>query len=242
MKLTVIGCSPAWPNPGEAHSGYLVEGDGTLLLDCGPGVLGKLRERTGDWPHIDTIVISHWHLDHWGDLVPWVWGSLFRLGQEAAMPELWTPPRGIADLASFGTRFGTETMFERVFRMREYSEGETFRTEAGLEVTPARVPHYSIETYAMRVTNSSGVLAYSGDSAPSDALAEVARDADLFLCEATLADGSLDGAPRGHLSADEAVAVFEASGAKRLLLTHRPRELEVAPGLEQAYEGLELEL
>ena len=45
VRLTVIGSSPAWPNPGSAQSGYLVEGAGALLLDCGPGVLGRLRER-----------------------------------------------------------------------------------------------------------------------------------------------------------------------------------------------------
>ncbi len=74
VKLTVVGCSPAWPNPGGAQSGYLLEGPGRLLLDCGPGVLAKLREREA-WPHVDAIAITHWHLDHWGDLVPWVWGS-----------------------------------------------------------------------------------------------------------------------------------------------------------------------
>ena len=43
VKLTVVGCSPAWPNPGGAQSGYLVNGSGNLLLDCGPGVLARLR-------------------------------------------------------------------------------------------------------------------------------------------------------------------------------------------------------
>src|SRR6266516_156281 len=68
MKLEVVGCSPAWPNPGGAQSGYLIEGPGRLLLDCGPGVLARLREQDS-WPEIDAIVITHWHLDHWGDLV-----------------------------------------------------------------------------------------------------------------------------------------------------------------------------
>ena len=44
VKLTVVGSSPAWPNPGGAQSGYLIEGPGRLLLDCGPGVLARLRE------------------------------------------------------------------------------------------------------------------------------------------------------------------------------------------------------
>ena len=85
-------------------------------------------------------------------------------------------------------------------------------------------------------------LAYSGDSGPAEQLADLARDADLFLCEATLEHGDAEGDPRGHLSADEAIAVFEASGAKRLLLTHRPHELALADGLEQAYDGLAVDL
>ena len=55
MQLTVIGCSPAWPNAGGAQSGYLVEGEGRLLLDCGPGVLARLREHDGSWPRIDAL-------------------------------------------------------------------------------------------------------------------------------------------------------------------------------------------
>jgi ribonuclease BN (tRNA processing enzyme) len=242
MRLTVVGCSPAWPNPGGAHSGYLVEGTGELLLDCGPGVLAKLRERSGGWPQVDAIVVTHWHLDHWGDLVPWVWGTMFGLGREIAPPELWVPPGGAGELAYFGTRFGTETMFEDTFRIREYADREPFATAAGLKVTPVRVPHYTLETYALRVTNGLRTLAYSGDSAPSEHLAEVARDADLFLCEATLVNGTLEHDLRGHLSADEALAAFRASRAKRLLLTHRPGELETPLDVELARDGLTLDL
>src|SRR3712207_2194395 len=62
VKLRVVGCSPAWPNPGGAQSGYLVEsGDGgRVLLDCGPGVLARLRADEG-WPRVDAILITHWH-------------------------------------------------------------------------------------------------------------------------------------------------------------------------------------
>jgi ribonuclease BN (tRNA processing enzyme) len=62
-----------------------------------------------------------------------------------------------------------------------------------------------LETYAFRVENGSRLLAYSGDSAPCPQLVDAARDADLFVCEATLLRGELDGEPRGHLSLDEAV-------------------------------------
>ena len=91
-------------------------------------------------------------------------------------------------------------------------------------------------------SSNGAVLTYSGDSAPCDELVESARDADLFVCEATLLRGELDGEPRGHLSLDEAVEAFEASGAKRLLVTHRPRELPTPDDLELAYDGLELDV
>jgi ribonuclease BN (tRNA processing enzyme) len=92
------------------------------------------------------------------------------------------------------------------------------------------------------VQGNGAVLAYSGDSAPSEELVKSARDADLFVCEATLLRGELDGEPRGHLSLDEAIAAFEASGARRLLITHRPCELPAPENYELAYDGLELEV
>jgi ribonuclease BN (tRNA processing enzyme) len=242
MHLTVVGCSPAWPNPGGAHSGYLVEDSSRLLLDCGPGVLARLRERDAGWPQVASIAITHWHLDHWGDLVPWVWGNMFGLGREAERPELWVPPGGASVLSRFGEQLGTPSMFEHVFRVAEYAEGEPFATAAGLQVTTTRLPHYMIETYGMRVTNSDRTLAYSGDSAPTERLAELARDADLFVCEATLAAGELDDEPRGHLSAEEAVAAFDASGARRLLITHRPDELKAPDGVELAHDGLAVDV
>ena len=103
-----------------------------------------------------------------------------------------------------------------------------------------KVPHYRLDAYALRATDGSHTLAYSGDSGPSDALSATARDADLFVCEATLLRGELDGEPRGHLALDEALAAFAASGAKRLLVTHRPAELPSEGSIEFAYDGLEL--
>jgi ribonuclease BN (tRNA processing enzyme) len=241
VRLTVIGSSPAWPNPRSAHSGYLVEGPERLLLDCGPGVLGRLRE-SASWPDVDAIAITHFHLDHWGDLVPWVWGSFYiSSNSPVPRPELWVQPGGAEYLTALGERLGFPDMFERAFKLSEYTPNVAFSTGA-LSVTPIRVPHYRLQTYAFRVENSTRVLAYSGDSAPCPELVQAARDADLFVCEATLLRGELDGEPRGHLSLDEAVAAFEESGARRLLLTHRPCELSVPAEYELAYDGLELDV
>src|SRR3954452_1892354 len=233
VKLTVVGCSPAWPNPGGAHSGYLVEHDGArLLVDCGPGVLARLREREG-WPRVDAIVITHFHLDHCGDLVPWLWGLLMGPAAGTRAPKLWLPPAGRPDLEDLFASF------DQAFDIREYTDGERFDA-AGFAITPHAVKHYTMPTWGLRIDGGKRTIAFSADSGPTPALVEIARDADLFLCEATLESGEDE--PRGHLSAREAAAIALQANAKRLLLVHRPSELEDPEGIEVARDGLELEL
>jgi ribonuclease BN (tRNA processing enzyme) len=236
MRLTIIGSSPAWPNPGGAHSGYLIEspGAGRLLLDCGPGVLGRLR--ADDRLPVSAIAITHLHLDHWGDLVPWVWMNRHANGSDR-LP-LWVPPGATAELRSFGAHFGYERMFEDAFDLTEYGSRTPF-SAAGFEIEAVPVEHYEMVAFGFRVGDAEGrTLAYSGDSAPCPMLGEIAAGADLFLCEATLASGALDANPRGHLAADEALAIR----SRRTVLTHRPVELPTPDGIECASCGLVVDL
>ena len=124
-------------------------------------------------------------------------------------------------------------MFDEAFEVQEFEPGVPFTT-AGFEVKACRLPHYELLAHGFRVTQNGTTLAYSGDSAPTEELAELARGADLFLCEATLADGTDDGLPRGHLSATEALAAADG----RILLTHRPIELPPPDGVAVAHDGL----
>ena len=234
VRLTVIGSSPAWPNPGSAQSGYVVEGAGRLLLDCGPGVLARLRQT--ELVAVDAVAITHFHLDHWGDLVPWCWLSAFGV-EDLARPELWLPPGGKGELERFASRWGNDAMFERAFTLREFEPGVGFEA-AGFRMEAQRVDHYTLQAFGFRVSDGARTLVYSGDSAPGDRLAELAAGADLFLCEATLEHGSRDGEPRGHLAADEAVA--HADGP--LILTHRPVELAPPADVPVARDGLVIEV
>lgn len=234
MKLTVIGCSPAWNNAGGAQSGYLVEGEGRLLLDCGPGVLPRLRERDG-WPCVDAIAITHFHLDHWGDLVPWTFGAVYGPGRDTPPPELWLPPGGAETLRGFAVAFNADPLFE-AFSVREYADGTPF-SAAGFELLPVRVPHYDVLSFGLRVAGGGQTLAYSGDSAPSAALVQLAGGADLFLCEATLDEP--EPGLRGHLTEQEALAAHRESGAARLVVVHRPDELPLASDALRAHDGYE---
>ena len=123
--------------------------------------------------------------------------------------------------------------------MHEY-EAETPFVAAGFQLVAYRMLHYALESYGLRVMDGDRTLAYSADSAPCDGLVQLARDANLFLCEATLAQP--EPGIRGHLTADEALEAFSSSGAHRLVVIHRPDELSLPDGVERAYDGLELEV
>ena len=236
MQLTVIGSSPAWPNPGSAHAGYLVEGAGTLLLDCGPGVLGRLRE--SGRLDVDAVAITHFHLDHWGDLVPWSWFAAYST-TPVPRPELWLPPGGRDELARFADAWGSEGMFDVAFEIHEYAPDRPFAA-GGFEVEARRVGHYRMDAYGFRVTDvdAARILAYSGDCGPGDDVTALARGAHLFVCEATLASSESDTARRGHLSVEEAIAAADGP----VLLTHRPVELPVPDGVRLATDGVVVEV
>ena len=82
MRLTVLGKSPSWQDAGGACSGYLIEEAGTtILVDCGNGVFGKLRERM-DYVDVDAVLISHLHADHFLDLVPFSYALTYAPRQQ----------------------------------------------------------------------------------------------------------------------------------------------------------------
>jgi ribonuclease BN (tRNA processing enzyme) len=92
-----------------------------------------------------------------------------------------------------------------------------------LRVTAARMAH-PVETYGFRIEHAGRVLAYSADTGPSDALVDLARDADFLLCEASFLEpvdgGAADLPPGLHLTGQQAAQHAERAGAGELVLTH----------------------
>jgi ribonuclease BN (tRNA processing enzyme) len=236
VRVTVVGSSPAWPNPGSAHTGSLVEANGgRLLVDCGPGVLSRLRERE-PWPSVDAIAITHTHLDHVGDLVPWLWGRTMGPAQDVPAIPLWLPPGGRAALAPLAGG-----ALDGPFAVREYAEGAPFEA-AGLRIEPVRLRHFAVDAFGLRIHGDGAVVAFTGDTGETDAVVDLARDADLLVIEATLADDDPDAEGGGHLAAGQALAYGRRANARRVLLTHRPVELPVPEGAEVASDGLVVDL
>ena len=247
MKVTVLGKSPAWQDAGGACSGYLVEeGDLRVLIDCGNGVFGKLREHL-DYLDVDAVVISHMHADHTLDLVPYAYALTYSprqqpvpvggyAGREVPVrPELQLPPGGATQLRSICTSWQAPELVDHAFRVGEYAPGTPLAI-GELTFTFGLVPHY-IPTYAIRVSAADGRnFTYGADCCPNDELVVFAADTDLLLIEATLPRPERSGL-RGHLTGAEAGEHARRAGAKRVVLTHIPDEIDQAASLADAEEA-----
>ena len=245
MRLTVLGKSPAWQDVDGACSGYLLEHDGTaLLIDCGNGVFAKMR-RFVDYVDVAAVVVSHLHADHLLDLVPFSYALTYAPRQQPvpvdrwpgtdnpARPTLFAPPGGRDFFRRLVGSWGNEDLVENAFDLEEYAP------DSVLEVGPFRVsfsevPHF-VDTYAISVEteNGGGRLAYGADSRPAEELVEFAREADLFLVEATLPRPERTGI-RGHLTPEEAGEHARRAGAKHVVLTHISDELDEEDARERA--------
>lgn len=214
MQLTVLGCAGTFPGPDSPCSSYLVEHDGfRLVVDMGAGSLGQLQKHI-DLLDVDTVYISHLHADHCIDLVAYSYARRYHPGG--------VPPR-LAVYGPKGTGGRICSAFDNpplngLIDVFDFHEVPVGTMQIGpLSVTSARSNH-PVECHALRIEAGGRSLVYSADTGASDAVVELARDADLFLCEASWQHGNQ---PDGvHLSGREAGQHADRARAKRLLLTH----------------------
>ncbi len=214
MRLTVLGCS-AWPGPGGAASGYLVQQDGfNLLVDCGNGTLAKLQERI-EIRDIGAVLVTHAHPDHYADLYS-LWVAV-AFGEQAARGiPLYAPP-GFMDIVTSVSDEGSSTYIHETFSFNPVHPGDV------REVGPVTVTAFGMNhprgAVGYRLEASGAVIAYTGDTGPTDQVTELARGAGAFLCEATFQDEPPEDYPF-HLSGVQAGEYAAAGGVERLVLTH----------------------
>lgn len=216
MKLTILGCSGGTPGPDSPASSYLIEADGArLLLDLGNGAFGALQ-RHADPRAIDGVCISHLHPDHCNDLCGYYVMLEYGPSASARIP-VWGPSGTAQRLAeAYGLPSGPGMM--SVFDFRTYPTGGTAFDVGPFTVTTASVNH-PVAAYAMRIEHGGRALVYSGDTAESSALVELARGADLLLCEAGY--GTAEDMPPGvHLNGRQAGEHARAADVRRLMVTH----------------------
>jgi ribonuclease BN (tRNA processing enzyme) len=210
-KLTVLGGSGAFPTSGQACSGFLVDWDGfRVVLDLGYATLPRLLAHAPD-ADVDAVVISHEHPDHCIDLHGLF--RIYRYGRRATkrLP-LYCPPGVLDRLAGLDPDDDLHSVFDVHWLPGSYQLGP-------FALNCVELTHF-VPNMGIRLDMLTTAIAYTGDTGPHPLLAELGRDVDLFIVDATDRPGEAQQAPRNLLTAAEAGQWASRAGAARLLLTH----------------------
>jgi ribonuclease BN (tRNA processing enzyme) len=219
-----LGSGDAFGSGGRLHTSFHVQSaPAHFLIDCGPSALGALKWHGADPGRIDAILLSHLHGDHFGGVPFFILDAHFV--QRRTRPLAIAGPPGVEPRvrAALAVLFpGAESM-ELRYPLAFVELPERTPTRVGaLTVTPFPVVHPSgAPSYALRVGVDGRTIAYSGDTEWTEALVEVAGDADLFVCECYLFDSTVN----YHLSHHVLVRQRDRLRARRILLTHMSDEM-----------------
>lgn len=181
MNVTLLGTGAGIPQAGRAQSSLLIRDEYLLLVDCGAGALLRMSEIGLSPLEIDTVLLTHLHLDHVADILPLA-KARYLLG------EPW--------LNVFGPA-GTEQLMRSLQSLypylhsikvdvREIEAGCRFEIR-GFGVSGASAVH-SVPALCYRVEGSSTVTC-SGDTEPARSLVELAAGSDLLVHECSFPEG-----------------------------------------------------
>jgi ribonuclease BN (tRNA processing enzyme) len=182
MRLTFLGTGSAMPTGERNQTGLLLESTaaGTndadpdrLLVDCGSGVLGALARTDAGYETVDTVLLTHHHLDHVSDLLPLL-KARWLAGEES--------------LTVVGPE-GTPELVAGLLEVHDYLQGRAeldLRTVAAGEETT--VAGFGVSTMATR--HSVPCLAYRFDHPEEPAEVVFSGDSEAFPDLAGFADGA----------------------------------------------------
>jgi ribonuclease BN (tRNA processing enzyme) len=243
-EVVFVGTSDAFGAGGRRQAAVLIRGDrGTLLMDCGATTNTGLCALGIERDEIDTIVVSHFHGDHFGGIPLFLLGALYEDGRRrpleiAGPPDVEARVRALSDAMGHGI---DEREWSFPLRFRELAPGShhqvgpasisSFETRHQLEAHP----------HGYRIDLGSRTVVYSGDTGWFDALPRLAAGADLFVCECTLYDEQLD----FHLSLQQLTEHRDRFDVGSLVLTHLGSAMADRRGqceLETADDGLIVKL
>jgi ribonuclease BN (tRNA processing enzyme) len=219
VRFTTLGTGTVSLSPNRSCAGYLLEsGDLRLLIDCGSGITRRLAELGTSWQTITHVALTHFHVDHHGDLptliFAWKYGFL---PPRSAPVEIIGPP-------------GTQALFERLasaygpwviapgfpLTIREITPNDTVELPDGVVLTCHPVPH-TPESVAYSMVRGGRRVVFTGDTGPSADLANWARGCDLLVAECSLPTGMH--IPE-HLTPEQCGELAAGAEPRHLALTH----------------------
>jgi len=220
MKLTVLGSGTAVPHSKRSSPGcWLETAAGTLLLDFGPSVMYRMAQQGFDWPNLDAIWISHFHLDHVGGLAPFLFG--IRNAPEIRnrkKPLKIFGPKGLRLLIEKFDAVNNYKLFRQRFPLEfvEVEPLEKFEILPVVEAVALSTPHTD-ESLAIHLRDGDKTLVYTSDTGFTETLSAFAKKVDLLVIESSFVK---DKPVEKHLELAEAVYLVRKAEAKKAILTH----------------------
>jgi len=243
VELRFIGSGDAFGSGGRFQACLMLSGGGeNILIDCGATSLTAMKRSGVDPSSIAAVLISHLHGDHFGGLPFLILDGQFSRRES---PLVIAGPPSIEERTTAGMEvlFPGSSKIARRFDVTFSELPEREPTEIGpAVVTAIPVEHASgAASYGLRVEYGGKVIAYSGDTEWTDTLIELARGADVFVCEAY----SFDKPMKFHLAYETLRQNLHRLECDRVVITHlhqstldRQDEIE----LQVAHDGLVLPL
>ena len=233
LSLQFIGCGDAFGSGGRFNTCFHLIGERTnLLIDCGASSLVAMKRLGIDRNAIATIVITHFHADHFGGIPFFILDAQFFSKRREALTIV--GPIGLESWYErvMETAFPGSSQASQKFEIRlvEIAAGQT------LDVGEVRVSAFQAihgppdgPYYAVRVEAEGRSVAYTGDTEWTPALIPAAQDADLFIAEAYFRDKPIF----THLSLNTIEANLDQLRPKRLILTHMSDDMLNHPDRSQ---------
>jgi ribonuclease BN (tRNA processing enzyme) len=239
--VTILGSGTCVPSLTRSACSVLVQTGGEkILFDLGPGTTRRLQEAGVAIREITRIFLSHFHPDHTGELVSFLFSSKYPETRRRTEPLTLVAGKGLLSFfdglkAVFGEWID---LSPELFALKSLdTSGPDTISFNNIRVDSAPVVHRP-ESLAYRLTGEDGKsVVYSGDTDESDALVTLSSGADLLICEASLPDELKTG---GHLTPSSAGRVGTMARVGKLVLTHFYPECEMADRIGQCrktYDG-----
>ncbi len=241
VSVRFLGSGDAFGSGGRFQTCILLtSGDGAMLIDCGASSLIAMKRFGVDPNSVDAVLLTHLHGDHFGGLPFLILDGQFSRRNRPLT--IVGPPGGEMRVReAMEVFFPGSSRTEQRFDVRFLElAAETDTAVGSVQVTAFAVEHASgAPAYALRVSCVGKVVAYSGDTAWTDALVRVADGADLFICEAYYYDKQVP----LHLDYRTLTQHRASLRCRRLVMTHMSAEMlarvdRIAD--ECAYDGLEI--
>lgn len=220
MIATVLGSGTLLPDDHRHSPAHWVEaGEARILLDCGAGTLHGLARHRTSWRRITHLALSHFHTDHVGDVAALLFALKHGVRPPREEPLTVLGPPGLRSfldrLAAAHGSFVTKPGFP--LEMVELEAAPRWPDPEGAFTLAAHPTPHTDASVAYRVETEDGDVGYTGDTGPSDEVADFLAGVQLLIAECSIPDPpSMD----THLSPARLAELARRASPGLLLVTH----------------------